>query len=54
MAEAAMAKETDKLMDRILTIDLDILIIQKDNLKKLKEQNLHYISMFGWTSSTMT
>ena len=54
MTEDATAKETDRLMDAILTIDLETFNIQTDNLKELKKQNLHYISMPGCTYSAMT
>ena len=37
MAEDATDKETDRLIDAILTTDLDILIISTDNLKEVTD-----------------
>ena len=46
MAEDATAKETDWLMDAILTIDLDILIIQTDNLKEVTTNSLLHVIQY--------
>ena len=46
MAEDATVKETDWLMDATLTIDLDILIIQTDNLKEVTTNSLLHVIQY--------